>query len=111
MPNKVTYSNKNRQNLGADVNIVSPTPFQTIIDAYNNPIDLEAQTISGWVLEIHNNSGGQIQIDFPIGLAGASNNELLMNNGTHGVFIYLNEEDISEKYRMIGGSISGLTLQ
>lgn len=108
---RVTYSRQARQSLGADVDITAPTPFQTIITGYNNPISLEAQTRDGWVLEIHNNSGSFILVDSDVELQGAATDQLRINNNQHAVLMYLNSEDVSERYRLIGGSVSGLTLQ
>ena len=111
MPSRVVYSNKTRQNLAADVNIATQAPYQTIIDAYVSPISLAAQGQTGWILEIVNDSGGFILINSAILLQGAATDQLRINSGQTALLMYLNDEDVTERYRLIGGSVSGITLQ
>ncbi len=108
---RITYSRMVRESLGADVNLSSPSPYQTIITAYNNPITMPAQPRSGTVIEIHNDAGEFILIDSDISLQGAGTDQLRINSGQHAILMYLFSEDITERYRLISGSISGLTLQ
>jgi len=108
---RITYSRKERESLGADVDLSLPTPFQTIITGYNLPITLGVQNRSGTVIEIHNDSGSFILIDFTVNLQSSGSDQLRINNGQHAVLMYLLTEDITERYRLVGGSVSGLTLQ
>ena len=111
MPQKGLYSNKVRQNLAADVNIATQAPYQTIIDGYNNAISLAAQPKTGWLLEIVNNTGSFILIDSDIELEDAATDQLRINAGKKALLLYLLTEDITERYRLIGGDVDGLTLQ
>ncbi len=108
---RITYSRMIRESLGADVNLSNPTPYQSIITAYNDPITIPSQARSGTVIEIHNDSGGFILLNSDITLQGASTDQLRINYNQHAVLMYLFSEDITQRYRLIGGSISGLTLQ
>ncbi len=108
---RVTYARKARESLGADVNLSNPSPYQTIITAYTSPITFPAQPRSGTVIEIHNNAGEFILLNCDIELQGAATDQLRINNGQHAVLMYLFQEDITQRYRLISGSVSGLTLQ
>ncbi len=108
---RITYSRKVRESLGADVNLSNPSPYQTIITAYVSPITMPAQPRSGTAIEIHNNAGEFILINSDIELQGAATDQLRINSGQHVVLLYLFQEDITQRYRLIGGSVSGLTLQ
>lgn len=108
---RVTYSRMVRESIGADVNLSSPSPYQTIITGYNLAITMPAQPRSGTIIEIHNNAGEFVLIDSDINLQGAATDQLRIDSTQHVVLMYLFSEDITERYRLIGGSISGITLQ
>lgn len=108
---RITYSRKVRESLGADVNISDQSPYQTIITAYTSPITMPAQMRSGTVIRIDNNAGEFILINSDINLQNAGTDQLRIDNGEHAVLMYLFQEDITERYRLIGGSVSGITLQ
>ncbi len=108
---RITYSRKARESIGADVNLSDPSPYQTIITAYTSPITFPAQPRSGTVIEIHNDAGEFILLNCDIELQGAATDQLRINSNQHAVLMYLLSEDITERYRLIGGSVSGLTLQ
>ena len=111
---RVIYSRMVRQSLGADVNITAPTPYQTLITGYNDPISLAAQTRDGMVIEIVNSGTGSfILVDSDITLQGAATDQLRINNNMTAMLMYLaaQEDGTTERYRLIGGSDAGLTLQ
>ena len=108
---RITYSRKVRESLAADVSLSNPPPYQTIITEYNNPITMPAQARSGTVIRIDNDAGEFILINSDIELQGAATDQLRINIGGHAILMYLFQEDITERYRLIGGSVSGITLQ
>jgi len=105
------YNTKSRLFIGADTDIKTNTSFSTIIAAVNNPINLEAQKETGTVIEIRNAAGGNVTINSAINLDGAPNNQLVMADDTLALLMYINGNDVREKYRLISGNSVGLTLQ
>lgn len=107
---RIIYSRKVSQQLAADVDIATSTPYHTEITAYTSPISLAAQNQSGCVLEIWNNSGEFILINSDIELQGAATDQLRINSNQTALLMYLLSEDVTERYRVIG-NMTGLTLQ
>ncbi len=108
---RISYSRKVRESLAADVNLSSPSPYQTIITAYTSPITMPNQPKNGTIIRIDNDAGEFILINSDINLQGAATDQLRINSNQHAILMYLFQEDITERYRLIGGSVNGLILQ
>ena len=101
---RVTYSRMIRESLGADVNLSSPSPYQTIITGYNDPITIPAQSRSGTIIEIHNNSGEFILLDSDINLQGAATDQLRIDNTQHA-FLRFDKSVLSQEEANMGDRI------
>ncbi len=92
------------QLVGADVNINLAT-YVSRITGYNDPINLNSGTTPdhGKLKKIYNETGGNIVINSSIPIQGASTNTITLSSNGWIELIYLNDPDISEKYREIDG--------
>ena len=107
---RVIYSVAARESIGADVGI-NTNSYCSFITGYNLPVTLSAGTRDGMMKKICNTSGVQVQVNSDIALDGAPLNQILINNDSYIIMMYINSEDTTERYRLIDTSVSGITLQ
>lgn len=110
VPNvKMSVAKTRQESIGADVDI-DLTTYVSRITGYNLAIDLAvgADVEHGKLKKIYNLSGGNIVINSLINLDGAGTDTLTISDNGFVLLIYLNDSDISERYREIDGT--GYTL-
>lgn len=96
--------------IGADVNMVGP-PRVTRITGYNAAITLDPGNYSdGGIKKIYNDSGSIVTINSTINVQGAATDTITLAAaaGTFVELLYLNADDITERYRDMDSI--GLTL-
>ena len=108
---RVIYPVAQRESIGADVNITTTTTYCSFITGYNLPVTLSAGTRDGMMKKICNTSGVQVQVNSNTALDGAASDQILINNDSFIILMYINSEGTSERYRYIDSSLSGITLQ
>ena len=86
-------------------------PHYTYITGYNDPIALNAPARNGQVIIIFNEAGETITIDSDINVQGAATDQILLTSASWVELLYINSEDTTERFRDIGGSAVGVTLQ
>ncbi len=100
---RIIISRKKIESVGADVNLTWD-PYVSIVTGWSSAITLGAGTRDGQVKKITNTSGSQITIDVDINVQGADTDQILIENGGYIKLLYLNNEDVTERYRDIDGS-------
>lgn len=108
---RTTKSRKARETL-TDPTDITHDPYCTIIDSYSSEIDVADAVRSGTLKKIYNDSGSTVSLIFNL-LQGASSQQLDMLDNTWVELIFISEADeggASARYRVIDGSLTGLTL-
>ncbi len=100
---RIVISRKKIESIGADVNMTWD-PCVSIVTGWNLAVTLGAGTKDGQIKTIRNTSGSQITVDVDILVEGADTDQLLIENGGFITLLYINSEDITERYRDIDGS-------
>lgn len=110
MSERIIFGTDKRQFLGADINITS-FPHTTYITGFNLAITLGHPTRNGQVIIIFNDAGVPITMNADILVEGSATNQIILSNQAEIELLYINSEDITERYRDSGGSATGVTLQ
>lgn len=92
------------ESIGADVDMTLAT-YVSRITAYNLAIDLNVGTTPdhGKIKKIYNETGGNVVINSSINVQGASTDTITLSSGGFIELVYLNDPDITERYREIDG--------
>ena len=101
---KTSIAKARMESIGADVDINLGT-YVTRITAYNLGIDLGigSDPTHGQLKRIYNDSGSTVVITSDINVQGAATNTITLAStaGTYIDLIYLNDADITERFREI----------
>lgn len=95
----------------SDPSDLTHDPYVTIIDSYTSSIAVADAVRSGTLKKVYNSAGETISLTFSL-LQGSGSNQLDMLDGTWVELIFINEADeggTSARYRVIDGSLTGLT--
>ncbi len=106
---RVSFSKKVRETLTDPTDIANNSPYVTIIDSYDTSIAVADANRSGTIKKIYNSSGSTVSLTFGT-LQGSGSNQLDMLDGTWAKLMFLGGEDVANRYRLIDGSLVGLTL-
>ena len=90
------------ESIGADVDMTLAT-YVSRITAYSSPINLTTGTTPdhGKLKKIYNETGGNVVINSSINVQGAATDTITLSAGGFIELIYLNDPDITERYRDI----------
>ncbi len=101
----ISIAKSRMETIGADTNINLGT-YVSRITAYNDPIDLNtgSNPDHGKLKKIYNQSSVEMVINSSINVQGAATDTItLADNDAWIQLIYLNDPDITERYREIDG--------
>lgn len=101
---RVIIAKSRMESIGADVDI-SLAPYVSRITAYNLAIDLTTGTTpdDGKLKKIYNETGGNVVINSSINVQGAATDTITLSSGGWIELLYLNNPEITERYREIDG--------
>ena len=107
---RIKYGRSPLENLAADVDIDGHDPYFTIIDAYNNPIQLLSGG-AGHIKKIRNDSGVTITINVVDDVHGAATNTITIDDNSHLTLMYVSgTENDPLHWVMIDKKVTGVTL-
>ena len=92
------------ESIGADVDMTLAT-YVSRITAYASPINLNTGTTPdhGKIKKIYNETGGNVVVNSSITVQGAATDTITLSTGGFVELVYLNDPDITERYREIDG--------
>lgn len=101
---KLIIGKSRMESIVADIDMNLAT-YVSRITAYNNPIALNTGTTpdNGKIKKIYNESGVSVIINSSINVQGAATDTIVLASTGWIELIYLNDPDITERYREIDG--------
>jgi len=101
---KLIIGKSRMESIGADVDMTLAT-YVSRITAYNLAINLNTGTTPdhGKIKKIYNGTGGNVVINSSINVQGAATDTITLSSSGWIELIYLNDPDITERYREIDG--------
>ena len=92
------------ESIGADVDMTLAA-YVSRITAYASPINLNTGTTPdhGKIKKIYNETGGNVVINSSITVQGAATDTITLSAAGFIELVYLNDPDITERYREIDG--------
>ncbi len=105
---KVIYGKARMDSVGADIAIGFGS-YITRVTGWGSAVNLTLGTPDhGKIKKIYNDSGSTITINSPINIQGATTDTIALATGGYVELLYLNDPDITERFRDIDSV--GLTL-
>ena len=104
---RVTKSKKKWETL-TDPSAMTHDPYVSVIDSYTSSIALADAMREGTLKKIYNDSGETISITFS-DLQGSGSDQLDMLDNTWVEVMFVYNEDTTARYRVVDGSLTGLT--